>query len=280
MTNIRRALVTLGLGAALAAGNAFGGTITQTFTVSTTGTEIANSQSNSPFFYYGHYAPAGQTLTGVTLQFTGSETLVNLSVANPLTTTQYYTEAITGNLLVNSVANQNSDGAAMLDDPAALSALQNSGAGFAGNIWTLGNVSCFMGIGASATQSWYTNGSVSGSAPSLTNAGNTSNTGAGSTCTPNESGSNMLAANSGIISGILADYLGTGQFNLSFTTSTSSGGVNANVQSGVTSSTVAGGTFTVIYTYGPSGTPEPTTMLLFGSSLVGLGLLRRRAVKR
>jgi hypothetical protein len=41
-----------------------------------------------------------------------------------------------------------------------------------------------------------------------------------------------------------------------------------------------GGNVIVTYTYTEiSGTPEPTTMVLFGSALVGLGLLRKRASK-
>jgi hypothetical protein len=42
---------------------------------------------------------------------------------------------------------------------------------------------------------------------------------------------------------------------------------------------VAGGTTTVVYTYDTvvtTTTPEPTTMALFGSAFVGLGLIRRR----
>jgi len=38
----------------------------------------------------------------------------------------------------------------------------------------------------------------------------------------------------------------------------------------------AGGTVTITYTYTSSTTPEPSTMALLGSALVGLGLLRKR----
>jgi hypothetical protein len=58
-------------------------------------------------------------------------------------------------------------------------------------------------------------------------------------------------------------------------TSTFGGGNNS-----VSQSTTVDGTALVSYNYIiPSGTPEPATMVLFGSALVGLGLIRKRIAR-
>lgn len=58
-------------------------------------------------------------------------------------------------------------------------------------------------------------------------------------------------------------------------TSQGSSGLGGNGHLTFTDSVLA--TITVSYDYIiPSGTPEPTTMVLFGSALVGLGLIRKR----
>jgi hypothetical protein len=75
-------------------------------------------------------------------------------------------------------------------------------------------------------------------------------------------------------------YTGAGGFfNLSGTTKSQSafGGGGGNIN--VTQSTSARFEAEVDYTYTPavvSSTPEPTTMILFGSALVGLGFLRKK----
>jgi hypothetical protein len=74
-----------------------------------------------------------------------------------------------------------------------------------------------------------------------------------------------------------APYLGIGNFAISF--STISGfnltGGGGQVASAQTTNAFASAAVTYNYTI-PSGTPEPATMLLFGSALVGLGVYRRR----
>lgn len=282
MTNIRRALATLGLGAGMVVANAFGGTITQTFTLPTTAITVTDAQSNSAFEYFGQYGLAGQTLNSVTIQFDASEALQSLTITNTTGAPQLYNESITGTVLVDSIANENANGAGSLSDTDALNYLSNSGNGDTGNVWNIGNAACYMNIGTGVTQSWWAAGAANPSAPSRTNAGNTSPTGNGSTCTPAEGSGTLTIAPAiyNVLAQDLADYNASGFFNLSFQALTGGNYSNSNINAGVSSATNALGTFQIIYNYGPSGAPEPTTMLLFGSSLVGLGLLRRRVAKR
>jgi hypothetical protein len=290
MKNIRRAIAILGLGGVMVAGNAFGGTITQTFTVPTsaTATTVSDGQADAIFEYFGQYGLAGQTLSSVTLQFTGALTLQSLSISNADTTTQWYNETLNGNVAVNSfLGGTNGVGgtAGALTDNDALNALDNNSSAYSGPIWSIGSGGCFMGIAGSSTQTWWAGGVASGSAPALANAGNKSSVGTGNSCTPAEGTGTFTspALASGVytvMAGDLLDYNASGFFNLSFDATTSGSFSNGTINGGVSQVTDAVGTFQVIYNYGPSGAPEPTTMLLFGSSLVGLGLLRRRAAKR
>lgn len=78
---------------------------------------------------------------------------------------------------------------------------------------------------------------------------------------------------------LLADYIGAGTFNLSgstfgSTTISGAGSIAGALQS------VGYVAAEVDYTYAPNnGTPEPTTLVLFGSALVGLGCFRKRIRK-
>jgi hypothetical protein len=263
------------IGSLLLAGTSFAGTITQTFTVPTGSTEITDAASNRAFNYFGAYNLAGQVLTGVTLQFTGFEQLTSLTITNSGSTQQYYTEAIVGNMLLSSINNENGNGAGALGDSGALTQLSNSGFGFGGNLWAIGSAGCQMGIGSGVTQHWVANSTADPTAPSLTGAGQNPSTLA--TCTPPlQSANGLFSVNSGVVNGNASFYQGNGQFNLSFLTTTSGSFTNSNINSGVLSATVASGTYTVIYTYGAAGAPEPGTILLVGSGLIAAGLIRRR----
>jgi len=80
------------------------------------------------------------------------------------------------------------------------------------------------------------------------------------------------------LAAILAEYTGTGTFSLTDKTLTgtllgNTGGNTTAIQNSFEATTGD-----VIYTYTPppSGAPEPATLFLMGSALVGVGVLRKR----
>ena len=273
MNNLRRVLTVAGLGAGLAVSAAFGGTITQSFTANNgtpIPTDVNDSQSVETFNYFGAYGLVGQTLNSVTIAFTGDENVNTPSLQNTGGTLQSYTFSVTGNLTVDSFAG----GGAGAIDATDLTAT-NSANLSSFNIWALGTTGCKESIAAGTTQNWFTNNSTGSAVAAGTNGGGA--------CTPTIANPTGLTTESNSITAITADFTQTGTFNLSYITSTVFGGVNnGNLQGGPNANQIYDslGSYTVTYNYSPSGAPEPTTMFLLGSGLVGLGFLRRRATKR
>jgi hypothetical protein len=275
MNNLRRVLTVAGLGAGMTLSAAFGSTIIttsgssiiQTATVSAVDA-VADATSTNVFDYFGFFGLTGQTLTGVTLKFTDANSIVDLSVTNTVGTSQFYSLSLTD---VDKVHTTAGTGTALADI-----ALLN--AGLSGLMWNIGDVTgagngCDVLIGVGATQTWFTPTNVpTGISP----------VGTPGACTPTQTNpSGLLALTTGIQTGTTANYLQGGNFNLSYTTKISNNNDNAGVAgSGLVDDNTSLGVFTITYTYAPSGAPEPTTMFLLGSGLVGLGFLRRRAAKR
>ena len=96
--------------------------------------------------------------------------------------------------------------------------------------------------------------------------------------TVTESNTSAVATNSSTIFSGFAPYtgLGTVNFNVLGTGSSTAAGSTPNV---VTSTTSAIGFDRVTYNYNLTGVPEPATMGLLGSALLGLGFLKFRTKK-
>jgi len=199
---------------------------------------------------------AGQTLTGVTISFTGSLTTTTLQLQNQAGTT-----LANGIETFTYVSSEDLYATSDSVDPGL-----NLG-GLGTNFTILNSGSITLGGGGTTT-------------PVTCSPINAPSTACN---TVNFAGLASISdgpATTSVSDSALADYLGAGTFTLgakTFGLESFSGGGNNIAVNQTTSATEAA---TVTYTYQPtSTTPEPATMLLFGSALVGLGCIRKRIRK-
>jgi len=96
----------------------------------------------------------------------------------------------------------------------------------------------------------------------------------------------IYSTSSGNWSTVMADYIGSGSvnFNLGITGGYLAGNTPTGVGYSNATVNLTSGSIAVAYDYTftetpINGTPEPATMLLFGSALVGLGCIRKRVSK-
>ena len=94
--------------------------------------------------------------------------------------------------------------------------------------------------------------------------------------------SSPAPSNTNVPSGSFSLYSGPGFSTNSFSVAAGAGTFSGNAVPGVFfgGSATAGAVSSITYTYSaPTGTPEPATMGLLGSALIGLGLLKFRSKK-
>jgi len=218
-------------------------TFSQTANWPTTPTDIAGA-TQSFLLFSSIGAPAGSVLTGVSITISIKETLTALSLQNTATSTA--TVRYTDSANFDAGDSANASDATALDTALANSFLQGSPAA---NIY----------VSALTT--------VAGSSTVVVSAG------LPSTLTETSS-----------ITGTTAAYAGAGTFTLNYSTFSGfavNGSCSNNIQ--VTQANQATAMATVTYTYTPgttSTTPEPISMLLFGSGLLGLSIIGRKKFSR
>jgi hypothetical protein len=228
-------------------------TLTQTFTLAPTQTDISGSVGTGTFNDFLTECPTCQAswLTSVTVELSVSENLVSLTLGNTDTadtagnTFDYQTWANLGIVAT---------GASTGSTAAINTGLKNNSLNFAaGNGCT---VQPAVGL--------YINLCDTGSV----------------TYAPNQQityGPISATDDSGQISVGTSPYDVAGTFTLGFTTSTHQAFAGGGGQDTNNQSTTANGTITVDYNYSiPTGAPEPGTLFLMGTALVGAGLLRKR----
>jgi hypothetical protein len=235
-----KVLAGLLMSAALLVSSASASIITQTVSIGTQPTDVSGSTALFNFFASAG-APGGSVLNSVTLEIVINETLTALTLHNTSNATATFNYADQANFDAGDSANA-TDGN-NLDI-----ALGNS-----------------FNQGDPAANIYATHASLAG----------------GASCSP-PCGSNLnglpqtLTEDTGIIAGNTGSYTGSGTFNLNYSTISgfSVTGSN-NVQ--VAQTNVTNAVATVIYNYStPSGVPEPATLAIFGSGLLGLSLIGRK----
>jgi len=218
-------------------------TFTQTASWPTTPTDItAATQSFLLFSSIG--APAGSVLTGVTINISIKETLTALSLQNTATSA--------ANVRYTDSANFDAGDSANASDATSLDA---------------GLVNSFL----------------QGALPANIYVSALTPVAGGSTVVVSAGLPSTLTVNSNI-SGTTAAYAGAGTFTLNYSTFSGfavNGTGSNNIQVTQANNATALATVTYTYTAGTtSTTPEPISMLLFGSGLLGLSIIGRKKFSR
>jgi hypothetical protein len=248
MKNVFRQLLAFSATAIVSVSLASAAQITQTFTLGDTTLDIT-TPTDPGVFTFNKFLSAGgtigDTLNSVQVRISMFETLLTLSVTNTA-------EGLTNSFQYVTFSNINAVGTAPSADRTLLNnALNaNGGGGNYGDIDLYDTGNLLYGVGETKTF-----------VPPTLNF-------------PDDSA--LLTAAS------VTPYNTTGNFTLGFRTQTFQSVVGGGGNGAASQTTIGGGTVTVIYNYtsgGPS-TPEPATMALLGSALIGLGVFGRKRLSR
>ncbi len=229
MKTFRRILLGVGL-SVLAAGLAGATTLTQTFTLSPTQTDITGTQGTGTFSDFLTLCPtcSASWLTGVTVEISASENLVSLSLKNTDTTDtsnafDYQTYANLGVVAT---------GAATGSSTAIRNSLQNNEVDFAsGNGCTVQPGAGYINLCDTGTVTYLPNQTIN----------------YGPITATDDSGA--------VTVGNITPYDTAGTFTLGFTTTTHQSFVGGGGQDSNSQSTTANGVVTVTYNYTVPGPP-------------------------
>jgi hypothetical protein len=240
---------------------------------------VSFSTDNSYTLTLNDFNPSLGTLTGATIYFAASEDVSTLSLTNVASTSETFNFNATSNLVYgssNSAHSADKFTGEILDDFDT-----GSGPGQAQYPLVSGPITLGPGVGGSAVGACpeYTPSSSCSSVTYTPGDIVVNNTDSVYGFTTGTGLGGVFGVTKSITGADLANYTGPGTFTLGGSTlsSTSFSGGGNNVSPSIV--TTASFQAEIDYTYTdavPPSTPEPGTMFLLGSALVGLGVLGKR----
>ena len=276
MKTLRRLLLTTSLAAA-ACGVASANSINALSTPNTFGpsnTDLNYSLSLPDFNPGSNGVPTNVTLTGAKIYFFAQETISTLTLTNTSSSVQTFTFQTSSNVTSNSSNSANQA------DSFGVNGFESSDESL---VFTTGSITLGPGgLPACPTRTPSASCSSVGWTPPSLILSNIDHAKSGNSSGNKATGNlGLLGLLENITGSDLGHYIGTGNFTLGGSTKTGTTFFGGGGNLGSNQATQAQFSAEIDYTYTVNtGTPEPATMGLLGSALVGLGLLGRRFRKR